>query len=217
MTLVLHGHPFSSCTQKVLVALYENATPFTWRMLDGPEAFAELAALWPMRLMPVLVDDGRPVAETSIIIEHLALHHPGAVHLLPAEPRQALEVRALDRFFDLYVMTPIQRIVGDRLRPEGERDPRGVAEAKARLDSAYGWLETALAGRPWAAGDAFTLADCAAAPALFYADWAHPIGASCPTVRSYRTRLLQRPSFARAVDEARPYRPLFPLGAPDRD
>lgn len=217
MPLVLYGHPFSSCTQKVLVALYENATPFEWRLLDGPDAFEELARLWPLRLMPVLVDDGSAVAETSIILEHLDLHHPGPVRLLPDDPRAALEVRALDRFFDLYVMTPMQRIVGDSLRPEDQRDPRGVAEARARLEQAYAWLDTRLAGRSWAAGDAFTLADCAAAPALFYADWVQPIDTAFGAVRALRRRLLRRPSFARAVDEARPYRPFFPLGAPDRD
>jgi glutathione S-transferase len=217
MTLVLHGHPFSSYTQKVLIALYENATPFTWRVLDGPPAFAELAALWPIRLMPVLVADGTPIAESSIIIEHLVLAHAGTVRLIPADPLAALKVRFLDRFFDLYVMTPMQKIVGDRLRQEGERDPKGVADARARLEVAYGWLEKELAGRQWAAGDDFTLADCAGAPSLFYADWAHPIGGECTNLRAYRARALKRPSFARAVEEARPFREFFPLGAPNRD
>ena len=217
MALVLHGHPFSSYTQKVLIALYENGTPFTWRVLDGPEAFAELATLWPIRLMPVLVDDGTPIAESSIIVEHLALNHAGAIRLIPTDPQAALKVRLLDRFFDLYVMTPMQKIVGDRLRQESERDLKGVVDARARLDVAYGWLEKELAGRQWAAGDDFTLADCAGAPSLFYADWAHPIGASHANLRAYRARLLKRPSFARAVEEARPFRNFFPLGAPDRD
>jgi glutathione S-transferase len=217
MALVLHGHPFSSYVQKVLTALYENATPFSWRVLDGPPAFEELATLWPFRLMPVLVDDATPIAESSIIIEHLALNHPGPVRLIPADPQRALKVRFLDRFFDLYVMTPMQKIVGDQLRQEGERDAKGVADARARLDVAYGWLEKELAGRAWAAGDDFTLADCAAAPSLFYADWAHPIDARFAGVRAYRARLLKRPSFARAVEEARPFRQFFPLGAPDRD
>ena len=130
MALVLYGHPFSSCTQKVLVALYENATPFTWRVLDTPETFEELARLWPLRLMPVLLDGETPVAETTIILEHLDLHHRGPVRMLPDDPVAALAVRALDRFLDLYVMTPMQRLVGDALRPEGTRDPRGVAEAR---------------------------------------------------------------------------------------
>ena len=206
MALVLHGHPFSSYTQKVLIALYETATPFAWRVLDGPPAFEELGKLWPMRMMPVLVDDGMPFIESSIIIEHVA------PQLVPS-----LEVRFLDRFFDNYVMTPMQRVVGNQLRPEADRDPYGVAEAKKRLDVSYAWLERMIKGRKWAAGDEFTLADCAAAPSLFYADWVHEIGAEFTEVRAYRRRLLRRPSFARAVDEARPFRKFFPLGAPDRD
>ncbi|HEY4408126.1 MAG TPA: glutathione S-transferase family protein [Xanthobacteraceae bacterium] len=219
MTIKLYAHPFSSYCQKVLIALYENATPFQFRMLgpDDPSAMAELAALWPLKRFPVLVDDGRPVLEASIIIEHLGLRHPGPVRLIPQDARAALDVRMMDRFFDNYVMTPQGRMVFDRMRAPADRDPLGVAEARAMLDTAYGWLDHAMAGREWAAGDAFSLADCAAAPALFYADWTHPIGAAFKNVHAYRRRLLQRPSFARAVDEARPYRPLFPLGAPDRD
>ena len=217
MALVLYGHPFSSYTQKVLIALYEHAVSFEWRVLDGPEAFAELATLWPIGLMPALRDGDRTVAESSIIVEHLDLHHGSSARLLPDDARAALQVRFLDRFFDLYVMASMQKLVGDRLRPEAERDARGVAEARARLDKAYAWLERELAGRTWAAGETFGLADCAAAPALFYADWAHPIGETLATLRAYRSRLLQRPSFARAVDEARPFRAFFPLGAPDRD
>jgi glutathione S-transferase len=206
MALVLHGHPFSSYTQKVLIAFYETATPFAWRVLDGPPAFEELGKLWPMRMMPVLIDDGVPFIESSIIIEHVA------AQLVPS-----LEVRFLDRFFDNYVMTPMQRVVGNQLRPEADRDPYGVTEAKKRLDVSYAWLERMIKGRKWAAGDEFTLADCAAAPSLFYADWVHEIGAEFTEVRAYRRRLLRRPSFARAVDEARPFRKFFPLGAPDRD
>ena len=205
MTLVLHGHPFSSYTQKVLVALYETPTPFTWRVLDGPPAFDELGKLWPLRLMPVLQDGDTTLIEASIIVEHVA------PQLVPS-----LEVRFLDRFFDNYVMTPMQKVVANQLRPEAERDPRGVADAKARLDVSYGWLESRMKEQ-WAAGAAFTLADCAAAPSLFYADWVQPIGERFPAVQAYRTRLLKRASFARAVDEARPFRPYFPLGAPDRD
>lgn len=206
MTLVLHGHPFSSYTQKVLVAFYETSTPFTWRVLDGPEAFDDLGKLWPMRMMPVLVDDGVPFIESSIIIEHMA-----------PEFVPSLEVRFLDRFFDNYVMTPMQKVVTNQLRPEAARDAYGVAEARKRLEVSYAWLDTTLKGRKWSAGEDFTLADCAAAPALFYADWAHEIGTGFAEVRAYRRRLLRRPSFARAVDEARPFRKFFPLGAPDRD
>jgi glutathione S-transferase len=214
----LYAHPFSSYCQKVLIALYENATPFELRMLaPGDERVAaEHEALWPLKRMPVLVDGGRTVVEASIIVEHLALHHPGRVRLIPEDPRAALEVRMMDRIFDNYVMTPMQRIVGDRIRAPEHRDAHGVAEARQRLDIAYRWLDGVLCGREWAAGD-FGLADCAAAPALFYADWVHPIGDGFANVRDYRRRLLARPSFARAVDEARPYRPLFPPGAPDRD
>ncbi len=215
----LYAHPFSSYCQKVLIALYENGTPFELRMLapDDAQAAAEHAALWPFRRMPVLVDDGRTVVESSIIIEYLALHHPGPVRLIPDDPRAALDVRMMDRFFDNYVSTPMQKIVFDRICAPEDRDPRGVADARRMLDTAYRWVDDAMAGREWAAGTAFSLADCAAAPALFYADWTHPIGEAFPNVRAYRRRLLARPSFARAVDEARPFRAFFPLGAPDRD
>jgi glutathione S-transferase len=231
----LYAHPFSSYCQKVLIALYENDIPFELRLLapDDPEVTAELEALWPLKRMPVLVDGGRTVMEASIIIEHLGLRHPGPVRLLPTDPEAALDVRLLDRFFDNYVMTPMQRIVFDAIRAAESKDPcmsrtgsadasgkqaspQGVAEARALLDTAYRWLDGRLVRREWVAGD-FTLADCAAAPSLFYADWVHPIDASFENVLAYRRRLLARPSFARAVDEARPYRPFFPLGAPDRD
>ena len=155
--------------------------------------------------------------EASIIIEHLGLHHPGPVRLIPEDPRAALEVRLMDRFFDNYVMTPMQKIVVDSLRGEEARDRQGVVEARSMLETAYGWLDAVMAAREWAARDQFSLADCAASPALFYADWAHPIGDKFPHVHAYRRRLLARPSFARAVDEARPYRPLFPLGDPEPD
>ncbi len=214
----LFAHPFSSYCQKVLIALYENAIPFELRLLgEDPQVAAEFAALWPLQRMPILVDGGRTVVEASIIVEYLGIRHPGPVRLVPADPEAALEARTLDRVFDNYVMTPMQRIVFDAIRPPDARDPRGVAEARQLLDTAYAWLDRALAGREWAAGDAFTLADCAAAPSLFYADWVHPIGEDRPVLRAYRQRLLARPSFARAVDEGRPYRQNFPLGAPDRD
>jgi glutathione S-transferase len=204
--LVLHAHPFSSYVQKVTIALYETGTRFEWRKVEGAAAFDDLKRLWPIGLMPVLVDGEQVVVESSIIIEHVARQ------LVPS-----LEVRFLDRFFDNYVMTPMQKVVGDVLRPEAERDPRGVADAKARLDVSYGWLDDRLENRQWASGDEFTMADCAAAPALFFADWVHPIAERFATVRAYRARLLSRASVARAVDEARPYRKFFPPGAPDRD
>jgi glutathione S-transferase len=217
MALVLHAHPFSSYCQKALIALYENDTPFTLRMLADADSFAELAKLWPFRLMPVLQDGSEVVREASIIVEHLMLHHPGPVRLIPQDPKAALKVRFLDRVFDNYVNGAMQRVVGDALRGADERDPKGVADAKVRLDQAYEWLDGELKGRTWAAGEAFTMADCAAAPALFYADWVHPIAEKFGTVRAYRARLLKRPSFARAVEEARPFRSFFPPGAPDRD
>lgn len=215
----LYAHPFSSYCQKALIALYENDTPFEFRMLapDDAEATAELKALWPLARFPVLVDEGRTVVEATIIIEHLSLYHPGPVRLIPEDPRAALEVRMMDRFFDNYVSTPQQKVVFDRIRAEEARDPHGVADARAMLETAYRWLDGVMAEREWAAGDTVSLADCAAAPALFYADWTHPIDEAFEHVRAYRRRLNARPSFARAIDEARPYRPLFPLGAPDRD
>jgi len=217
--LVLYAHPFSSYCQKVLVALYENDIPFMWRLLDqgDPQALETWAALWPLQRMPVLVDAGRTVVESSIIIEHLGLHHPGPVRLLPADAGAALEVRSMDRFFDNYISTPQQKIVFDSMRRPANRDACGVADARRMLDTAYAWLDRVMVDREWAAGDDFSLADCAAAPFLFYADWTHRIDPAFAHVIAYRRRLLARPSFARAVDEARPYRALFPLGAPDRD
>lgn len=216
MSLTLYAHPFSSYCQKVLVALWENEIPFTYRHLDEAGAWDEMAAAWPIGKFPVLVDGGRAVAESSIIIEHLEIHHPGPIRLLPVDPAAALEVRFMDRVFDQYVMSVMQGAVFAVLRGGRERG-EAVAEVAPALDTAYAWLETRLAGRTWAAGEAFTLADCAAAPSLFYADWVHEIGPQFHLLRAYRSRLLARPSFARAVEAARPYRPLFPLGAPDRD
>ncbi|MDQ3731243.1 MAG: glutathione S-transferase family protein [Pseudomonadota bacterium] len=215
----LYAHPFSSYCQKVLIALYENETPFEFRMLapGDAEAAAEHEALWPLKRIPVLVDARRTVVEASVIIEYLDLHHPGSVRLVPKNPRAALDVRMMDRFFDNYIMTPMQKIVFDSMRAAENRDHQGVTEARQLLDTAYRWLDNTIKGREWAAGDAFSLADCAGAPALFYADWVHPIGEAFANVRAYRQRLLARPSFERAVDEARPYRSRFPLGAPERD
>jgi glutathione S-transferase len=218
MSLMLFSHPFASYCQKVLIALYENETPFACRMLDPdhPDNGAELARLWPPAKFPLLLDGERPVMESSTIIEYLQIHHPGPVRLVPDDAEAALEVRMLDRIFDNHVMGNMQRVVSDALRPPERRDPTEVEQAKAELDKVYGWLDRHMDGREWAAG-AFSLADCAAAPSLFYADWVHPIAGRFVALRTYRARLLARPSFARAVNEARPYRPLFPLGAPARD
>jgi glutathione S-transferase len=219
MSLALYGHPFSSYTQKVLIALYENDTPFEFRCLgpDTPQHAQEWLRRWPLRKFPVLVDGARNVVETSIVIEYLHLTHPGPVRLLPDDPLVALEVRFMDRFFDLHVMNMVQHAVNGALTGDATKRADGLATATEKLALAYDWLEGYLAGRTWAAGEDFSLADCAAGPALFYADWTHPIPDRYPVLHAYRARLLARPSFARAVDEARPYRPLFPLGAPDRD
>jgi glutathione S-transferase len=219
MTLALYAHPFSSYCQKALIAFYENATPFDFKMLgpEAPENFAALKRLWPLAKFPVLEDDGAAIFESTAIIEHLAVHHPGPVRLVPVDADQAIEARMMDRAFDNYVMTPMNWIVQDFLRAPETRDPQTVSNGRNLLDASYRWLDERMANRQWACGDAFGLADCAAAPSLFYADWVHPIAEELEHVRAYRRRLLARPSFARAVDEARPYRKLFPPGAPDRD
>ena len=218
--LALYGHPFSSYTQKVLTALYENGTPFELRNLDpaAPGNHApEWLRRWPLAKFPLLVDGDHTVVESSIVIEHLQMAHPGPVQLIPADPAAALQVRFMDRFFDLHVMAPVQHAVNAALTGDLAKRVDGVAWAADKLEKAYAWLEGEWARRTWAADDGFTMADCAAAPALFYADWTHPIAASYPLLRAYRARLLARPSFAQAVEGGRPYRHYFPLGAPDRD
>lgn len=219
MTIEVFGHPFSSYTQKALIALYENDTPFTFRTIapDEPDNNARFAALWPIRKFPILVEDGRTVLEATAIVEHLAARHPGPIALIPADPDLAVETRMMDRVFDNYVMTPQGKFIWDVLRPEADRDPYGVNEARTMLETIYAWLDERMAARTWAVGDTFTLADCAAAPSLFYADWTHEIPAQFTNLKAYRARLLTRPSVARAVDGGRPYRHYFPLGAPDRD
>ena len=213
----LYAHPFSSYSQKVLVALYENATDFEYRNLEDKDANEELTRLSPVGRFPLLVDGERVVFESTAIIEYLQQHHPGPLQLIPEAADDAIRVRMLDRFFDNYVMTPMQTLVFDHLRPVESRDPYGTERARELLDKAYTWLDGQLQGQTWACGDAFGLADCAAAPSLFYADWVHPIADAHANLRAYRQRLLERPSFARAVDEARPFRSYFPPGAPDRD
>ncbi len=219
MSLAVYGHPFSSYTQKVLIALYENATPFEFRCIgpDTPEHVSEWLRRWPIAKFPLLLDGDRSIVETSMIIEYLHLQHRGPVRLLPDDPMAALDVRFLDRFFDLHVMNWVQHAVNGALTAVEARREEAVTQAQANLELSYAWLEGHLLGKTWAVGEAFTLADCAAAPSLFYADWVHPISGSHPALRAFRARLLARPSIARAVEEGRPYRPLFPLGAPDRD
>jgi glutathione S-transferase len=217
MSLELFAHPFSSYCQKVLIALWADGTPFTYRMLDAdhPDNGAEFVRHWPFGKFPLLLDDGWPVSESTPIIEHLQAHHAGPNRWIP-DGDAGRRVRFLDRVFDLYVMGNMMKAGLDNLRPEGSRDPFGVARARAELEIAYDWLEREI-GDEWAVGTSFTLADCAAAPSLFYADWVVEIGPGRPRLAAYRTRLLAHPPVARAVDEGRPYRAFFPLGAPDRD
>ena len=219
MTLSLYMHPFSSYCQKATIAFYENGLAFDIRFLgpEAPENFTDLQQAWPVGKFPMLDDDGVRIFETTSIIEYLAVHHPGPVPLIPADPDQALDVRHMDRIFDNYVMTPMNWIVLDVRRPVEARNAQTVAEGHTMLETIYAWLDQRMESRQWACGDAFTMADCAAAPSLFYADWAHPISDAFPHLKAYRARLLARPSVVRAVDEGRPYRSYFPLGAPDRD
>jgi glutathione S-transferase len=217
MSLTLHMHPLSSYCWKALIALYENDTPFEARVLDlsDPEVVAAFKALWPTTKMPLLCDTARDrtIPETSIIIEYLQAAYPGPVRFIPDDPDAALRVRLMDRLFDLYVMTPMQAIVGDRIRPaDVAKDPYGVAQARRQLAMAYDLLEAELAGRTWAAGEEFSLADCAAAPALFYANKLAPLGEAHPNVSAYLDRLLTRPSFVRVLQEAEPYFAMFPSG-----
>jgi glutathione S-transferase len=220
MTLRLHFHPFSSYCQKALIALYEREVPFEPVVvnLTDPAERAALAALWPVTKFPVLEDDeaGRVVPEASLIVEYLDRAWPGPPPLVPSDPAAALPVRLWDRFFDNEVMTPMQKAVTDRFRPEEARDAFGVEEAKARIARSWDILEAHLAdhGGEWAAGDAFSLADCAAAPAMIYANLASPL-AGRPHVEAYWQRLVARPSFARCTEEARPFRAWFPLGWPE--
>jgi len=221
MSLHLYYHPFSSYSQKALVALYEHELPFEREVLAGPDSPATqaLARMWPMKRFPVLVDGDRTILEASCVVEYLDGLVPAGRRLIPEDRALALEVRMWDRVFDNYLSTPQQKVVFDALRPEGSRDPYGVDEARRMLDTSYAWIEARMGGegREWVVGDRFTLADCAAAPFLFYAHWTHPIADAYPHVLAYRRRLLARPSFARCVDEARPFRSYFPLGAPDAD
>jgi glutathione S-transferase len=213
MPFKLYYHPLSSFCQKVLIALYENEIPFDGEITDvvSAEGRAAFVKIWPIVKFPVLRDEatGRVVPESSIIIEYLQHHAPCKTALVPANPDRAHEVRLWDRFFDLNVNAPMQEVMSDRRRPEGNRDPFGVAEARDALVTAYGVLDKALAGKPWAAGDEFSMADCAAAPALFYANMIAPFGEHA-TVAGYFARLSQRPSYARARREAEPYLQLVP-------
>ena len=216
MSLTLYFHPLSSFCHKVLIALYENETPFAPHILDlfDEAANAAFRKMWPPRKIPVLRDEARDrtVPETSIIIEYLQQHYPGRTRLIPEDADVARQTRFRDRFFDLYVNVPMQKIVTDRLRPAGKNDMHGVGEAKAMLRTAIDMVEGEMGGQTWAMGDAFTMADCAAAPALFYADMLMPFAEAHPNTAAYLARLKQRPSYARALAEAEPYFKLLPKG-----
>ncbi|MEK7343823.1 MAG: glutathione S-transferase family protein [Pseudomonadota bacterium] len=211
--MILYYHPLSSYCWKVLIALYERGVPFEPRMLAEDAAAAEWQALWPIGKFPVLRDPARgaTVAEASIIIEYLALHDAGTFRPIPADPDAALEARLMDRLFDNYVMSPMQALVLDRMRPDAARDSIARDQARAMLAKAYALIEGRMAGRTWAAGESFTLADCAAAPSLFYADRIVPMGAAHPALAAYLDRLVARPSFARVLEEKQPWWSMFPF------
>ena len=214
MSLQLYYHPLSSFCWKALIAFYENDTAFTPVAVDltDPEQRAALLKLWPIGKFPVLRDEAkdRVIPESSIIIEYLDDHYPGRIRFIPADPDLERQTRLRDRFYDLYVHLPMQKVVGDRLRPAGSKDPFGVDEARARIRSCYGMIDKEMTSRIWAMGEAFTLADCAAAPALFYANKVAPFDAAHRNLSAYFQRLQARPSFARVLKEAGPYFAMFP-------
>jgi glutathione S-transferase len=221
--MILHGHPFSSYTWKAMIALYEKELPFELQRVDediaaNPEKAGRLAQLWPPGKFPVLEDGEQALIESSILIEHLDLAYPETHRLIPADPAAALEVRFMDRVFDNHVMANMQAIVGEHLPfITPTPDPMRIERAKAALTTIYSWLDKRLPETGWACGEEFTLADCAGAPALFYADWVHDIPEELTRLKAYRARALARPSVARCVDGARPYRHYWTLGPTDRD
>lgn len=215
--LSLYGHPFSSYTWKALIALYANATPFEFRALgpDHPAHGAVVASAGPSGQFPVLIDGETTVFEATSIIEHLHLHHPGPAPLLPADPAEAVRVRMIDRVFDLHVMNVMQRAVAAKLADPALDPDAARALVSDQLERSYGWVERWLEG--YANRSAVTLIECAAAPSLFYADWVHPIGPQFRRLKEWRAHLLALPPVARCVENARPFRGYFPLGAPERD
>jgi glutathione S-transferase len=220
MSMILFGHPFSSYTWKALIPLYEKGIDFEFRILDEehPEHWEQLRTLWPRGQMPVLDDHGKGVFESTILIEHLDLAYPDTPRMIPDDREAALKVRLMDRVFDCHLEASFQAAVSEYIPWITETpDPKRVERARSTLLSIYPWLEAQLAEDGWACGRAFSMADCSGAPALFYADWTQPIPDECPKLKAYRARLLARPSVARCVEDARPYRGYFPLGAPDRD
>ena len=218
MTYQLIGHPFSSYTWKAMIALHEKELPYEPLMVEEEDVTAQLRAIWPIGKFPVLLNDGTPIIEATTIIEYLDLHHYERAPLIPANANDALDVRFMDRIFDNHVMTPVQAAVSEALpRKAGVSDPARIELAREKLETIYGWLEERLAGHSWACSQGFSLADCAAAPSLFYADWVHKIAPTYPNLLAYRARLNERASVARCIEGARPFRHYFPLGAPDRD
>jgi glutathione S-transferase len=215
MTLKLYYHPLSSFCHKALIALYEGPTPFEPVFVDlfDEKSSAALRSLWPLAKFPVLRDEARncTVAESTVIIEYLDAYYPGPMRFVPADPDLAWQTRMRDRFYDLYVHLPVQKIVGDRLRPAGASDPFGVEEARAALRRVYGMIDQEMAGKTWAVGEAFSLADCAASPALFYANTVEPFGPGQKNLQRYFERLMSRPSYVRAIEEAQPYFVYFPM------
>jgi len=215
MSLKLYFHPLASFCHKALIAFYENGIPFEPVIVDLADETSSAAfrAVWPMAKMPVLRDDARDrtVAESTIIIEYLEAYYPGTTRFLPADAEHAWQTRMWDRFYDHYVQEPMQKIVTDRLRPAGKNDAYGVEQAKAQLHQAYAVIEQEMQAKAWMMGAAFTLADCAAAPALFYANTVAPFGETHGKLTAYLGRLMARPSFARALNEAQPYFRLFPM------
>lgn len=213
MPLTLYLHPLSSYCHKALIALYENGTPFTPHFVDlgDKESRTAFKQIWPVGKFPVLRDGDRVVPESTIIIDYLAQHYPGPSKLIPDAPEAARAVRAIDRFYDLHVHTHMQKIIGDRIRPEGKKDPHGVEHARNAMNTALGLAEKDMGGRTWAAGEDFTLADCAAAPTLFYIDEAiGPLAGAYPNLAGYLGRLKERSSYARALKEAEPYMGMLP-------
>jgi glutathione S-transferase len=212
MSLTLYFHPLSSFCHKVLIALYESGTPFTPRTVDLLGEAAEYRKIWPIGKIPVLRDEAkdRTIPETSIIIEYLAQHYPGKTPLFPADRDLRRQMRLRDRFYDLYVHMPMQKIIADRLRPEGKKDPYGVEEARELLKTSLSMIDEDMASNRWAVGDDFTMADCAAAPALFYADWVAPFQETHRNAAAYLDRLKERPSYARVLKEAEPYFKMVP-------
>jgi len=214
MSLTLYYHPLASYCWQTLIALYENDTPFEPHIVDlmDPASAAAFKKVWPIGKFPVLRDEasGVTVPESTVIIEYLGQHYPGRTQLVPSDPDLAWRVRLRDRFYDHYVNDAMSKIVTDRIRPSGRSDPHGVEEARALLRTALDMVDAEMAGRTWAIGEAFTMADCAAAPALFYADKVMPLGDTRRHAAAYLGRLMQRPSFARVLKEAEPYFKMFP-------